>query len=160
MAYTAQLVMKNDANDETEKQKWRETLQEHLEPYGQPAPRAFADEDAREFKRRTVPLLQARAPGWENKRIDASGETFDLLVNQVLDASNRELKSPTRVPDGELKEMRRVDSAGRPYFEFYGKCGTWMKDFATDKKKLMGIRTENQTGYTNPNVSSIAGLKY
>jgi hypothetical protein len=80
MAYTAQLVMKNDANDETEKQKWRETLQEHLEPYGQPAPRAFADEHAREFKRRTVPLLQARAPGWENKRIDASGETFDLLV--------------------------------------------------------------------------------
>ena len=159
MPYTAQLVLKSDANDETEKQKWRETLQEHLEPYGQPTPRAFADEDVQDFKRRTVPLLQARAPGWQNKKIDAGGETFDLIVNQVLNASKAEIQRPTIVPEGELKEVKRHDQAGRAYFEYYGKPSVWLSQFSTGRKMLMGIRTETERGFTNPNVSSIAGLR-
>jgi hypothetical protein len=159
MTYSAEVVFRDHAKVETEKAKWREVLQEHLDPYGQPAPQSFADETAEAFKRRTVPLIQQRAPGWQGKEIDATGETYDLLVRQVLNASKAESEWPTMVPEGELKEIKRTDRAGRPYYEFFGKPGTWMSQFATDKRKLMGIRTDTDRSYKPSNVN-MPGTKW
>jgi hypothetical protein len=92
---------------------------------------------------------------------EARGTVFDLLEKQISEDANREAQRPTMIPDGELREVRRVDHVGRPSYEFYGKPSAWLSMFADDKRKMLtGIRTETERGVTNPSVSGIAGLRY
>jgi hypothetical protein len=73
----------------------------------------------------------------------------------------KEARHPTKVPDGELKEVHRVDAAGRPYSEFVGRPSVWLNEFADSRRRMVtNIRTETPRGFTNPNVAGIAGLKY
>ena len=158
MAYTTQLVLRND---ETENQGTRAKYGEVLDQFDVPTPRPFPDEMNEEYRRRALPILQKHAPNFQNVRVDdARGSAFDLLEKQIYEDASREAQRPTQVPAGQLKEMRRVDQAGRPYYEYFGKPSVWLSTFSTGRKMLTGIKTETERGFANPNVSSIAGLKY
>ena len=65
----------------------------------------------------------------------------------------REAFHPTDVPDGELREAKGFDQAGRPFFEFFGKPSSWMSQFAGDRRRLAGIRTATATGFNPTNLS-------
>ena len=92
---------------------------------------------------------------------DARGTAFDMIEKQTLEAAAREAQRPTMIPEGELKEIKRYDQAGRPFYEFYGKPQVWMSMFGGDRKRLAGIRTESERGYHPSNISSnLVGTKY
>jgi hypothetical protein len=159
MVYTTQLVL---MNEETENQDTRAKYGEVLDQFNVPTPRPFPDEMNEQYRRRALPILQKHAPNFQNVRLDdARGSAFDFLEKQIYEDASREARNPTQVPAGELKEMKRHDQAGRPIYEYYGKPSTWLSQFSSGRKmQLTGIRTQTERGFTNPNVASIAGLKY
>jgi hypothetical protein len=77
MAYTTQLVLRNEEN---ENQETRAKYGEVLDQFNVPTPRPFPDEMNEEYKRRALPILQKHAPNYQNVRVDdARGSAFDFL---------------------------------------------------------------------------------
>jgi hypothetical protein len=93
-------------------------------------------------------------PGMEEVKVhDMRGSAFDMIERQSFEAAQREARSPTNIPEGELKEVKRYDQAGRVSYEFFGKPKVWTDTFnATNKKRLVGIRVANERGYHPSNV--------
>ena len=48
---------------------------------------------------------------------DARGTAFDMIERQSFEAAAREAQRPTMVPDGELREIKRLDQAGRVSYD-------------------------------------------
>jgi hypothetical protein len=94
-------------------------------------------------------------PGFENLKIDEylREPNFNFIEKQIFEAARHEARHPTRIPDGELREVKTSDVSGRQISEFFGKPSSWMSTFSTGaaNKKLIGIRTETQRGY-HPNM--------
>ena len=146
MAYESYL--KSSGEREREIQDARSKLDEAITPFNIPTPRPFPDEDRDSYRKRTLPLVQRNAPNYQNVKVaEAYGSVFDLLEKQIYDDARREAQHPTNIPDGELRQVVTHDQSGRPIYSYYGKAGTWLSQFATDKRRLMGIRTETQRGY-------------
>jgi hypothetical protein len=105
------------------------------------APRPFTDEGPDLYRRRALPLVQNWAPNYKGVKIDdARGTAFDLLEKQIFDDARQEAIRPTNIPDGELREVRRYDETGRPFYEFHGKPSSWMAQFTNGtRKRLVGI---------------------
>jgi hypothetical protein len=124
-----------------------------LAPFNKAAPRSLMDENVDLYRKRTLPLLQAHAPGFQDiKAEDARGSSFDHLERQIYEAAANEARFPTQVPEGELKQVTRYDAAGRPFYEWYGSPSAWMSQLTRPKKRLIGICTETQTGYRPGNM--------
>ena len=141
---------------EREQRLWdaKAKLDAALQPFNQAAPRSFTDENAELYRRRTLPLVQLRAPGFENIKVDeARGSAFDLIEKQIYEAAHNEAQRPTQIADGELKQITRRDATGRPFYEFFGSPKAWMRDFAGDRRRLVGIRQASQTGFNPTNLS-------
>lgn len=140
---------------EREQRLWeaKAKLDAALAPFNQAAPRSFTDENSELYRRRTLPLVQLRAPGFENVKVDdARGSAFEHIERQIFDAAAKEAQRPTQIPDGELRQVTRHDQAGRPFYEFYGRPSAWLRDFAGDRRRLAGIRTDSQHGYNPGNL--------
>lgn len=123
-----------------EVQETREKLQKHLEPFNRDAPTPFLEEDGRHYEDRVIQTLQKFAPGYEDVRVDSLyGANRDLVVNQIYNAAAAEAHRPTKIPEGELRQVTRRDATGRPYHEYFGSPSAWMNDFSGDKKYLKSI---------------------
>jgi hypothetical protein len=138
---------------ESKIQETRAKYDEALQPFNRSAPRPFPEETHDEYRRRALPILQNYAPEMKEINVyDARSSAFDMIERQTFSAAKREAYKPTNIPDGELKEVRRYDQAGRPFYEFYGKPSVWMDIFSATKKRLAGIRIANERGYHPSNV--------
>jgi hypothetical protein len=56
------------------------------------------------------------------------------------------------IPEGELREVKRVDPSGRVSSEWYGKASVWLNDFHPGRKRLAGIKTQTERGYFPSNL--------
>jgi hypothetical protein len=72
---------------------------------------------------------------------------LEHVAQQFLASAAQEAVRPTKVPEGELKQVTRYDQAGRPYYEFFGNPSSWLKDFAGDKKRLTSIKDTRKWQY-------------
>jgi hypothetical protein len=74
-------------------------------------------------------------------RTDHLFETaLDHVERQFIDSAASEAVRPTRVADGELKQVTRYDESGRRSYEFFGSPSAWMSQFTNGtRKKLVGI---------------------
>jgi hypothetical protein len=121
-------------------QEARAKLDQAIQPFNQAAPRPFTDENAELYRKRTLPMVQAYAPNFQNVKVDdARGSAFDLLEKQIYDDARQEARRPTQIPEGELRQVTRRDATGRPFYEFFGSPSAWMNDFSGDKKYLKSI---------------------
>ena len=109
-------------------------------PTGAPPPMERENETA--YRRRLAETLQQHAPNCKEFNIrHATGTAFDTLEKQIKADAQREALRPSNIPEGELRQVTKYDQAGRPFYEFYGSAGAWMRDFGPDRKmKLAGIR--------------------
>jgi hypothetical protein len=143
------------ADKEREIQDARAEYQELLAPFNRPAPTPFPDENQEQYRRRVLPIVQSVVPGFETLKIDnyLREPNFNFIEKQVQEAAIREARHPTNIPDGELREVQRLDPSGRPFYEFYGKPSAWMSHFTGGTKKILkGIRTENEQGFVPSNM--------
>jgi hypothetical protein len=129
-----------------EVQETRAKLQKYLEPFNRDAPSPFTDEDGRHYEDRVLPTLQQFAPGYEDVRVDSLyGANRELVVNQIYSAAQKEAHHPTKIPDGELRQIARRDASGRVSYEFFGSPKAWMSDFNGGYiKKVKSIRDDRQ----------------
>jgi hypothetical protein len=121
----------------------RAKLTRYLEPFNRPTPTPFPDEDGTQYENRVLPILQDCVPGYEPEKIkvrDLHRENRELIVNQIYNAAAAEAHRPTKIPEGEMRQVTRRDAAGRPSYEYFGSPGSWMKDFMPDTvKKVKSI---------------------
>lgn len=78
------------------------------------------------------------------KTDDAFGTALDHVAQQFFELAAKEAQHPSKIPEGELREVTKYDQAGRPYNEYYGSPSAWMKDFTGDKKYLKSIMDTRQ----------------
>jgi hypothetical protein len=70
---------------------------------------------------------------------DAFGSALEHVAQQFFESAASEAKRPTKIPEGELREVTKYDATGRPFFEYYGSPSAWMKNFTAEKKFLKSI---------------------
>ena len=139
------------SDEETKLQQSAEEYQPKFEAFGRPAPTPFAGEETTDFRRRALSKLQPLVPGFEDLKIDQylREPNFKYVEQKIFEAAEREARQPTRIPEGELREVKKLDQSGRPFYEFHGRAGAWMSDFSSGaaNRKVVGIRTETQKGF-------------
>jgi len=135
--------------DETEFAKAHEAADEVLRPFKQFAPRYMEGETLAGYQKRLAGRVQQHAPSMKNVNLRESvGTAFNLIEKQIYEEARREAVRPTTIPEGEMRELTKYDATGRPFIEWHGSPKAWMDDFSNGaKRRLVGIRTENQRGY-------------
>lgn len=135
--------------DATELANLHEAADDLLKPFNQFAPRYMEGETVDGYRKRLASRVQQHAPSMQNINLRESiGTAFNLIEKQIFDEARREAVRPTRIPDGEMRELTKYDATGRPFIEFHGSPKAWLGDFANGaKRRLVGIRTETQRGY-------------
>ena len=139
------------SDEETKLQQSRAEYQPIFEALGRPTPAPFSDEDNDKYRRRALSNLQSAVPGFEDLKIDGylREPNFKYVEQQIIQAAKQEARHPTRIPDGELRELRKPDKSGRLTSTFFGRPSSWMNAFSNGaaNRKLIGIRTETQKGW-------------
>lgn len=136
--------------NEAELAKLHEAADDVLRPFNQFAPRYMEGETPAGYQKRLAARVQQHAPSMKDINLRESvGTAFSLIEKQIYDEARREAVRPTTIPDGELRQVTKYDATGRPSYEFYGRCGTWMNDFSNGCKKLVvGIKKDPNARYT------------
>jgi hypothetical protein len=110
-----------------------------LSLHGREAPPRLQGETLEKYDRRMTDVVAQTSPKFKDLNLrGATSDIYPVLKKQVYEDSHREALHPT-VPDGELREVKRVDQSGRPYSEFYGSPKSWLDMFSQPKKRLAGI---------------------
>jgi hypothetical protein len=114
------------------------------------APRYMEGETTESYRKRLATRLQQHAPSLKDINVrDTRGSAFDLIEKQIYAEARREAERPSNIPDGELREMRKLDATGRPFYEFHGRPSTWMDQFSNGtKKRLVGIKQDPHVRFT------------
>ena len=152
MAQFAQLDQSTEEYQDFTAERVR--MQPFYEAINRPVPQPLSGEGLFAFKRRMLSDAQKFSP--EHKDINLNVvpvSAMRVFEPQIMQSAMKEINSPTRPnPDGSLREVRKLDATGRPIIEFCGSPSTWMSQFSSDRRKLVGIRTETQRGYHPSNI--------
>jgi hypothetical protein len=136
-------------SDETELAKIYENADDIFKPHKQSAPRYMEGETIDSYRKRLATRLQQHAPSLKDINVrDTRGSAFDLIEKQIYDEARREAERPSNIRDGELREMRKFDATGRPFYEFHGRPSTWMDDFSNGTKKRVVIKKDTTARYS------------
>jgi len=142
MAYSSQ-TERETINDQR-RRKWAEGV---FDPSGRPTPRYLDTDNPDHYLKRLMdaatPLVSEELQKVQTK--DLYGSTLDHFEQRYFDSAKAEAQRPTNIPEGELREVRKLDASGRPFIEFYGSPSAWMKNFMPDTiKKVKGIIDNRQ----------------
>ena len=110
--------------------------------HGNRAPRPLDGETLIAYRRRLAANLKEHSPTW--KDVDLNVIADDVAFGNVektiySDATNAGM-NPVAVSDDFLREIINEDVTGRKISTFVGKPSAWMNQFASPKRKLVGIR--------------------
>jgi hypothetical protein len=123
--------------------------QEYYQLKGRNAPAFLNGEKLDQFQRRTIDDMKPHTRNYQKVNpYEVSGSMLPRLLDEVRADAIAEAQHPSMVPDGELRQVNRYDATGRPILEWYGRPSTWLSQFTSGtKKRLVGIRTQNEQGY-------------
>ena len=129
--------------------KLHEAADEVLRPFNQYAPRFMEGETVTGYQKRLAGRVQQHAPSMKDVNLRKFvGTAFSVLERQIYDEARREAVRPTTIPKGEMRELTKYDTTGRPFIEFHGSPSAWIDDFSNGaKRRLVGIKTETSRGY-------------
>jgi hypothetical protein len=136
--------------DETELVK----IYEHADPYyrthNRTPPRYMEGETSASYRKRLATGLQQHTPTMKDINLRESvGTAFNLIEKQIYDEARREAERPSNIPAGEMRELRKFDATGRPFYEFHGHPSAWLDDFSHGtKKRVVGIKQDPNARYT------------
>jgi hypothetical protein len=120
-------------------ERWDQAV---FKPNRLPTPSYFEheslDQQRKRLMNRTRPLVSAALQ--EIRTDDVFGTALDHVAQQYFESAAHEAVRPTKVPEGELKQVTKYDATGRPYLEFFGSPSAWMSDFMGDRKRVVGIK--------------------
>jgi hypothetical protein len=149
MAWSSQQTRETD-NWEVQ-EKWHEKV---FRPRNASAPAFLDNEHTDHYRKR---MMNKAAPfvaaDLQSVKVDdLYGSALDHYEQRYFESAAAEAQRPTNIPQGELREVKKIDASGRPIVEYYGSPSAWMDMFSAPKKKLVGIRTETERGYRPGNL--------
>src|ERR1700733_9093893 len=87
-------------------------------------------ETVNDYRKRLAGRVQQHAPSFKDLNLRESvGTSFNLIEKQIYDEARRETIRPTTIPDGEMRELTKYDTSGRPFSEFHGSPRAWLDVF-------------------------------
>jgi hypothetical protein len=103
--------------------QFRVAADDAMSGLGTQTPRPLAGETYRAYRVRVLRSLKRHSPGFAKVDLsDFRGPALDAVSNQILaDARVAGERGPDDVPEGQLREVVKVDPAGRRVSFFYGK---------------------------------------
>jgi len=114
--------------------------------YSRSAPPIMTGETIRAYKVRLINLLKHASPAYA--KVDSedlakmSPATFAIAENTIYADADHAGRNPV-VPEGQLVEYFVTDQAGRKISMFAGESKSWLRDFAGERRRLIGIRNRN-----------------
>jgi hypothetical protein len=124
-------------------ERWDQAV---FKPNRLPTPSYFEheslDQQRKRLMNRTRPLVSAALQ--EIRTDDVFGTALDHVAQQYFESAAQEAARPSKVPEGELKQITRYDQSGRPFYENFGSPSAWMSMFMGDKKRLISIKDNRQ----------------
>jgi hypothetical protein len=126
--------------NDAERREWKENV---FDPSGRPTPTYLDTDNPDHYTKMLMDAARSLVPKdmQEVEVKDLYGSALKHYRQRFFDSARDEAQRPTNIPEGELRQVTKHDAGGRPFYEFYGSAGAWMKDFGQDKKRLAGIRT-------------------
>jgi len=94
------------------------------------------------YRKRLLQPLQQHSPDWKGAELPSDERVLNIAQKQILEAARHEAVAPTNIPPGQLVERRTRDESGRMISRFYGDPAAWMDQFAGERKRVVGWRTE------------------
>jgi hypothetical protein len=131
MSYHSQ-TERDELNDQT-RRKWDEDV---FGPSGRPTPRYLDTDNNDHFRKRLMEAARSlvSADLQKVKTQDLYGSALDHYESEYLKSAKAEAQRPTNIPAGELRQVTKRDQAGRPFYEYFGSAGAWMRDFGKTKR--------------------------
>jgi hypothetical protein len=135
-------MMAWDAQSEQRKRNTYDQWDQHVfRPNKRPTPNYRDNEPLNSYRKHLMdaarPLV---APDLQKVKVEDLFDTsLDHYEKAFFESAVSELRAPTNVPEGKLKEVVSYDQAGRPSYTYWGSPSVWMSAFAAPKKKLTGI---------------------
>ena len=133
-----------DSQDEQRKfnniEQWAQTA---LKPLNIPTPMYIEGEKLDQQRKRIMNKVRPFVSDalQQVKTDDVFGTALDHYEKQFMESARSEALRPTKVPEGELREVVSHDQSGRPMYSYFGSPRAWMDHFAAPKKLLVGINT-------------------
>jgi hypothetical protein len=120
-------------------EQWAQTA---LKPLNIPTPAYIEGEKLDQQRKRIMNKVRPFVSNalQQVKTDDVFGSALDHYEKQFMESARAEALRPTKIPDGELREVISHDQSGRPMYSYYGSPRAWMNNFASPKKQLVGIR--------------------
>jgi len=106
------------------------------------SPRPFDGESLFGYRRRIATDLKAHSPAWKDVDLRAiADEAAFANIEQMIyaDATNAALH-PIEPGEDYLREIVEEDVTGRKISTFVGRPTAWLSQFATNKRRVVGIR--------------------
>lgn len=100
--------------------------------FGERAPRPQLGETPAHYERRCVRELKKHSPTWKEVEIGkafSDDASFGIVRDQVYREAAATARSPSTVPDGQLRQVTRKEG-GHEIREFHGSPRTWMDPMA------------------------------
>jgi hypothetical protein len=136
--------------DEAEKMKAYEHADSYYKPHNRTPPRYMEGETTAGYRKRLATGLQQHTQTLKDINLRESiGTAYDLIEKQIYAEARKEAERPSNIPDGELREVKKYDTSGRPFYEFHGRPSTWMDGFSHGtKKRVVGIKQDPNARYS------------
>lgn len=106
------------------------------------SPRPFDGESLFGYRRRIATDLKAHSPAWKDVDLRAIADeaAFENIEKMIYaDATNAALH-PIEPGEDYLREIVEEDVTGRKISTFVGRPTAWLSQFATNKRRVVGIR--------------------
>ena len=105
--------------------------------FGERAPAPLQGEALGSYRVRLAKGVQKHSAAWKGVSLrDLPGTALDIAEAQIYADAQSAAKSPTDVPMGQLREIRRRDAADRVITEFVGEPNSWMGAFRTPARAI------------------------
>ena len=128
--------------DEQTKVAEIERWDQHIfKPHRWPTPSYLEHENMAQLQKRLInrvrPLVSEELQ--KVKTDDLFNSSLTHVAQQFFESAANEAIRPTKVPEGQLREVVSYDAAGRPSSSFYGSPRAWLNQFCSTPKRLAGI---------------------
>jgi colicin import membrane protein len=114
--------------------------------FGAKAPAPITGEGSLNYRRRLLREYQHHSRNVEFKNIDLATVDSKVLAGierSIYSDAVAAGASPAPLPDGQLREVRQTDEAGRVHKLFFGEPKAWMRQFSSNRRRVSSIRNQS-----------------
>lgn len=115
--------------------------------FGDAAPRPLQGENLLAYRKRLATGLKKHSPTWKDvDLLKLDDGMLKIAETQIRVDAMTAARNPVDLPGDELREIVTADTTGRRISTFMGQPRAWLQNFAPNRRRITGIRTNFNGG--------------